>query len=305
MSGSYDRVAGTPAADDIVAEMFRVSDLLRGQSIQRAITAAAARAVAGSQELGELVRRQQDLTQQEEALYRVLLDQLSAVPEQQLPDAIGDVRKRIVEIGEQRAAATREIEQRFPTYANFVNPKPPTVEAARHALNPDESLVSILTTQEATYVWAIPKSGNVLFHRAPVGEREVATSVAKLRASLDFKGGTAPTRPPAFDVALAQEMFSALLKPVLPAVESSRTLYIAVGGSLAQIPLSVLVETPSQSGRYEHVGWLLSNCFAIAQLPSVNALVTLRDRLGKSRASRMFTGFPARPGAPARRAGGP
>lgn len=284
-----ERRSGIEAA----SESFRASDLLRGQVVQQALIAAAARVATDSPELAALVRQQQDLAQEEDALYALLLEQLSLPLEQQPVVEIERARVRVARIGEERTATNQRIEKSFPSYANFVNPRPPTVERAREALGDVEALVTFVTTPDKTFVWAVPKSGPVAFVEAPLGAREMANRVNRLRSALDpsmMRG----TRLPDFDVVVAAALYDDLVKPVEGTVSKAKTLFVVTGGSLAQLPLSLLVDripdAASGNARYLDAGWL-AHRYAVAQLPSVNALLTLRAGKPNSRARKAFTGF--------------
>ena len=158
------------AGFDPAAEAFRVADALRGQGVQRAFAASAARAAATTPELADLVRKAQDTQQQIAVLYSTLLGILSAPPDQQVAQSTARMRQRIQELEHEQRRLFSTLEQRFPAYLNLINPRPATIEKTRTALRDGEVLLSVLTTDDRTYVWAVPKSGAVGFHAAPLGE---------------------------------------------------------------------------------------------------------------------------------------
>ncbi len=264
-----------------LSHAFRFADVMRGQSVQGALSASAARAAAGDPAVADLVRKEQDLNEHARALYGYLFNQLSLKPEEQSLKLVGDMRKRLDEIGVERKQLQTELQRHFPRYAEFVNPKPATLEQARAALREGEVLLSVLTTTERTYVWALPKQGAVSFHTADMGETEISRIVGSLRRALDV-GEVAITRVPEFDVGQAAKLYETLLKPVEGAWKGAQTLLVVANGALAQLPFGVLLTGPSAATpqalrfeQYKDLPWLIKQ-IAVAQLPAVNTLVTLR-----------------------------
>lgn len=281
---------------DAAGEAFRLADVVRGQLLQTAIAAVAARAAVGDPALAELVRKEQDLRNYAGALQEALLRMLSAPPEQQLPKVISEMRGRIAGATKERRSLFTALEERFPAYMNLVSPRPATLEEARAALREGEALLSVLVTDDRSYVWAVPKHGPVGFHAANLGDVQVSSIVANLRKALE-PGQVAVESLPDFDLAAAHKLYAELLKPVDNALKGAHTLIVVANGALAQLPFGVLPTGPAtatpQALRFEHyksVPWLIKEA-ALVQLPAVNTLVTLRA-LPQATANRSpFAGF--------------
>ena len=290
----YDLRAGNREA---AAEAFLLADVARGQSVQRAVTASAARFASGDPALSQIVRREQDLSNEVKTLYEFLLRMLSAPPEQQLPQVVASMRKRIGEIEDERKNLYADIEKRFPAYANLISPRPATVAQVQKSLRPAEALISVLSGSERTYVWAIPQSGDIAFSASKLGESDIQKIVTDLRKSLD-PGDVALERLPAFDLAEAHRLYTELLAPGEAAWKKADTLLIATGGTLGQLPFSVLPVTAAPAGkdaeavfdRYRSINWL-ARTHAVASIPSANALVTLRALPAGSTQRLAFLGF--------------
>jgi CHAT domain-containing protein len=285
------------AGFDPAAEAFRLADALRGQGVQRAFAASAARAAATTPELAELVRKAQDTQQQIAVLYSTLLGILSAPPDQQVAQSTVRMRQRIQELEQEQRQLFSTLERRFPAYLNLINPRPATIENTRTALRDGEVLLSVLTTEDRTYVWAVPKSGALGFHAAPVGEQPAAEAVAQLRKALD-PGNVTLESIPEFDVAGAYRLYEQLLKPVESTWQAAHSLLVVANGAFAQLPFSVLVTAPftlpPEQGlkfeRYRAVPWLAKRV-ALAQLPAVNTLITLRGLPQANPDRSAFIGF--------------
>lgn len=285
------------AGFDPAEEAFRVADAARGQTTQRALSASAARAGVNDSALADMIRREQDARQQTGVLYSTLLRLVSAPADQQLPQVISQMRARISELEKEQRSLSADLLSRFPAYANLISPKPAMVAEARAALRNGEVLLSLLTTDERTYVWAVPKTGLVVFHAAPLGEKAAAEAVSVLRKALDV-GRVTLDAVPLFDVAAAQKLYATLLQPVAAVWRGAHTLMVVANGPLAQLPFSLLptemtppvAESGGRFSGYQSVPWLLKQV-AVTQLPSVNTLVTLRGLPAGSARRASFAGF--------------
>ncbi len=152
-------------------------------------------------------------------------------------------------------------------------------------------------TADRTYVWAIRKSGKATFVAAYIGRRELAQTVAHLRAALDPQAETLGDIP-AFDLAAAWRLYETLLKPVESGWKRAKHLWVVPHGPLGQLPLAVLPTAPA--GRlggkpplfqsYRTVPWL-ARSHSISVLPSVASLITLRSLPPLKTKRRPFAGF--------------
>jgi len=285
---------GTAEAKD-AAEAFRVSDVARWQTVQKALAGSALRAAAGTPELAARIKKVQDADDELEATYKNLISQRSAPPERQLPVVISAMESRIAALKKEQAQDLAEIRRQFPQYDALVNPRPVDVPTARKALQASEVLLSIYVTPGGSYVWAVPKSGELRFHFTAQSPAWIAERVARMRASVDLsRSGLAKLD---FDVNAGVELYRELLAPVAPAWQGARTLLVVANGALGQLPFSMLptaAATAADAGlplsRYRAVPWLARDV-AVAYLPSVSALATLRALPPPSGGRQPFVGF--------------
>ncbi|MFN4351426.1 MAG: hypothetical protein ACK4F6_11525, partial [Hylemonella sp.] len=126
---------GNPSPADM-AEAFRVADVARWQSVQKALAGSALRAAAGSPELGARIKKVQDADDELQAVYKNLITQRSAPPEQQLPTVIKAMEQRIADLQKEQQRDLVEIRRQFPQYDELVNPRPANLATARRALRP-------------------------------------------------------------------------------------------------------------------------------------------------------------------------
>jgi CHAT domain-containing protein len=136
--------------------------------------------------------------------------------------------------------------------------------------------------QNASFVWAVPKDGDVAFASVPGTAHELEAKVRRLRQALEPQA-TMVSDIPAFDLGLAYELYESLLKPVESAWRPAKSLIVVTNGALGELPLSLLPTAPAQidfaakplfSG-YRGVAWL-ARSHAVTIVPSASAIVTLR-----------------------------
>lgn len=296
---AYIAVLAAQRTPDAAAESFRLADAIRGQSVQRALAASSARASASDPALAELVRQEQDAQKQVSSLQGMLTNALASPPDQQDPAALRALRVQIDTLRAARARVREEIERRFPDYVNLIDPRPATVDQARKSLRPNEALIATYVGREQTFVWAVPHTGPVAFAATSATRVDIGRMVAELRKSLDPNAATLGDIP-AFDVGLANKLFTLLLQPVEAGWQGAKSLLVVPHGSLGQLPFSVLVTTPApipadREGQalfasYKNVPFLAKTA-AITQLPSVASLGSLRTLPPPRGERQAFIGF--------------
>jgi CHAT domain-containing protein len=277
-------------------EAFAVSDLVRAGSVDTAMAASAARASA-DRSLAEAVRREQDFGNEASLLQRTLGRLLAEPPERQLTKVMADMRARLGVIEKEQSALTADILKRFPAYANLIAPKPPTIDETVRVLRAGEALLTVWVGESRTFVWAVPKSGEIAFHSAQVGSKQIDQLAGKVRRTVDpFSHGLADVPPFALDE--AHQLYKLVVEPVAGALTGARHVIVSANGSLGAVPFALLPTAPASVQlnalpiytEYRNVPWLLRR-HAITQVPSVNALVTLRALPARADATQSFAGI--------------
>jgi hypothetical protein len=280
-----------------VAQAFQVADIARGSGVQRALTASAARASIKDPQLATLARQEQDLQRRINTLSELLTGLRSASPDQQLPVVQGQIRSDLEVFKSQREALKKEIEKKFPDYAELVEPKPASIERTQKLLKADEVLVSWYFSENTGYVWAISKQG-AQFSQLTIGRKQMAKQVAQLRKALDPGVSTIDEIPP-FDVVLAYKLYEEILAPVEVGFKGKKVMLVVPHAELGQLPISLLVTKatiqPTKGGvisfaGYRSVPWLTRD-IAVAQIPSVTALTALRSLPEGNPNRKNFVGF--------------
>ena len=269
-------------SNDVAVETFGLADAVRGHAVQQALADASARAVAKDPALAELVRNDQDLGKEINAELGALNNLLSLPSDQRDDHTVQAMNAEINQLRTKRRTAQLQINKQFPAYADLVDPKPPTVDEIRAALRPGEALLSFYFGQNASFVWAVPKDGPVAFASVPATAVELEAMVRRLRQALEPQAELVSEIPP-FDLTLAYQLYTLLLKPVEAAWQPAKSLIVVTNGALGELPLSLLPTAPSQIdvgakplfAGYRNVPWL-ARSHAVTVVPSASALVTLR-----------------------------
>jgi CHAT domain-containing protein len=286
-----------PTGIDAVSEAFRLADLVRGSSVLRALSSGAARAAATDPRLAELVQREQTASQRLNAVQDLIATLVSSPPDQRSRSALDDLREESRQLARERRELYAAIARDFPSFAELINPKPATVERVRGALQSGEVLVSVYVGANRSYVWAVPKEGEVAFAAAPLGEADVSARVARLRKSVDSAAATLGAMPP-FDVAVGYELYRQLLQPVESAWREGDTLLFVPHRALSQLPVALLPTAPATLkpdhrllfDGHRDIPWLVRKV-AVAQLPTANAMVAIRALPPGDPGRRAFAGF--------------
>jgi CHAT domain-containing protein len=227
----------------------------------------------------------------------LLSNVLSAPSDQQNPKAIKDLRLRIDRLRSARAALIKEIEARFPNYANLIDPKPSSIEEAQSNLMPGEALVATYVGESGSYVWAIPHQGPAAFASSGLDAKRIVQMVKSLRTALDPTADTLGDIPD-LDLEIAYRLYEALLKPVETGWKDAKNLIVIAHGALGFLPFSVLPtkavkldpEKKPLFSNYRAVPYL-ARSHAVTVLPSVVSLRALRNLPPATTDRQPFTGF--------------
>ena len=129
--------------------------------MQKALSASSARSVAKDPALADLVRQEQDLGKQINAQLGALNNALSSnARDDNVVKATG---QSIEKLRADRDRIRQDINKRFPSYAELIDPKPPTVDQIKATLTDGEAMLSFYFGRSGSFVWAVPKDGPVAF----------------------------------------------------------------------------------------------------------------------------------------------
>lgn len=297
------------ALDEALAAIQRGTQ----SSAASAVNKLAVRLAAGSDRLAELVRRDQDLAAEAEALDKAIIAAVSKQSAQRDLVAEQRSRTRIAAIANERSGLQKTLAVEFPDYASLSNPLPLAVKDIQPLLAADEAMVLYSVVDRQSYVIAITREG-VDWKEIPFGADALTQKVTSFRRGLDVgKARDASGKSGLFDLAHANELYTALLGPVEALAKDKRNLLVVPSAALTALPFHLLVTEKPQAAipetleGYRGAAWLLRRQ-AVSVLPSVVSLKSLRAFARKDQGAKPMTGFgdpvfnPAQEGPADRRA---
>jgi CHAT domain-containing protein len=283
---------------DTLVVAFRLADMARSRKIQHALWSNSARAYLRDSELTDLARREQNLQKQITALQGALVNAVSQPTRDRDLKAIESLRSNIRQLRDARGALIAEIERGFPEYWQLVNPKPPGVYEIQDALFPSEALISIYIGRDRSFIWAVPHEGSFAFASVPIGKRDVAEMVTRVRYALR-PNAKSLGEIPEFDLKTAHYIYEAFFEPVKEEWQEAKSLLVITHGPLGYLPLSLLptelatlaAEQKIFLQKYQQIPWLVRT-HAVTILPSASVLARLRSSSSlRGRGRRPFVGF--------------
>jgi CHAT domain-containing protein/Tfp pilus assembly protein PilF len=283
--------------DQAVNDMLNVIQRGTQSSVASAVNKLAVRLAAGSDRLAELVRRDQDLGAEAEALDKSIVAAVSK--ERSKRDAAAEQRDRarLAAIATERASLQKTLSAEFPDYAALSNPLPLTVKEIQLLLSGEEAMVLFAVTEVESYVIAITRE-SFDWKPIPRGAETLSQKIAAFRRGLDLgKASDASGKAGLFDLALANELHETLLAPVDALIKDKPSLLVVASGALTALPFHLLVTgkpakaIPETFEGYRDAAWLLKRQ-AVSVLPSAASLKALRVFAARSEQStKPMTGF--------------
>jgi CHAT domain-containing protein len=294
---SYVSLLDRNRSEQAAIEAFTLADSIRGQSVQQSVAAASTRMAIKDPVLANLVRDEQDLVKRVNAELGTLNNVLALPSGQRDEKGVQALQASIGKLRTERDKKHAEIAKKFPHYAEMIDPKPPSVEEIKAVLKPGEALLSFYFGRRTSFVWAVPKEGQVAFAVIPLTAGQLQSDVQTLRKALEPQAETIADIPP-FDLKLAYQLYQRLLEPVQAAWKPAKNLIVVTNGALGLLPLSVLPTAPATASDgdgplfsgYRNVPWL-ARTHAVSIVPSVAALRTLRQIPPGSDQRELMIGF--------------
>ncbi|HJW40872.1 MAG TPA: CHAT domain-containing protein, partial [Rhizomicrobium sp.] len=264
------------------ADMFRAAQLVTSDLADQTIARVAARQAAGDPALAELVR-QLEVAQaaRDDARLELAAENAKASDERNATLAA----KYDADLKAASASADAiqaKVVQSYPAYARLADPGPVELADFQKHLGAGEAFLTFVIGAKGSFALVVTREG---LSTAPlvVTTQSLSDDVAGLRAAFEPKLG----RLSPFSLKSSYALYKDLMAPVAPALGGANHLIVAPGGALSSLPLSLLVMDEPKAG-YASADWLVRR-YAISQVPSPRALVSLRDEQ-TARAPKPFFG---------------
>jgi CHAT domain-containing protein len=258
--------------------------------LQRSVSSAAGEAIsklavrfaAGTNELAQLVRKDQDLTAEAGRLDKSIEAAVSKPPNERSPTMEDQIRKRTDEIKIELAKLQQVLNQQYPDYVAFSKPQPVTIEQTQALLADDEALVAIDLDQKS-YVWVVTKD-RAEWKALSVSARDVSKEIETLRTELD------PNASKPFDRDLAYQLYRQLFEPIEGIITQKKRLSFVLDGALTSLPPHILITSDPSNKDLPSLDWLIRK-YAVTVLPSVASLKVLRGQQVVVAAPKPMIGF--------------
>ena len=247
-----------------------------------AISKLAARFAAGTNELAELVRKDQDLTAEADRLDKSIVAAVSKPPAERNQAMEDQIRKRIDEIKLERDKLQDIFNRRFPDYVALSRPQPLTIEQTQALLADDEALIAV-DLDKSSYVWVITKD-RAEWKYLSVSAEDVSKEVRTLRTGLD------PDCWRPFNRNLAYQIYRQVLGPIDGVISQKTRLSFVLDGALTSLPPQLLITSDPDGKDLNSVDWLIRK-YAVTVLPSVASLEILRGHKSAVTAMKPLIGF--------------
>ena len=247
-----------------------------------AISKLAARFAAGTNELAQFVRKDQDLTAEADRLDKSIIAAVSKPPAERNRAMEDQTRTRIDEIKLERDKLQDVFNQQFPDYVALSKPQPLTIEETQALLADDEAVVTIDLDQKS-YVWVITKD-RAEWKELSVSAEDVSKAVGILRTGLN------PDAPKPFDRKLAYQLYLQALGPIEEVIAQKTRLSFVLKGALTSLPPQVLITTDPDGKNFNSIDWLVRK-YAVTVLPSIASLKILRGEKSTVAALKPMIGF--------------
>jgi tetratricopeptide (TPR) repeat protein len=286
--GTHLTVLTDAVTATLIPEMDAFSESY--EVVQRAVSSAASKAInqlsvrfaAGTTELAQLIRRDQDLSVENDALNKILTDAVSKEPSGRNPGKEQIIRDRLRSIATERAEIDRSLNEVFPEFAALARPAPTPAKDAQTLLRPDEALV-VFDFDTKSYAWVLTET-NAEWVSLPIAGNTSSNQVKLLRSSLTF------VRDQQFDKQLAFQIYLETFAVIADKLRGITDLSVVTNGALTSLPLQLLVTKDPRDRSLKDVDWLVRS-YAITNLPSVASFKIRRSKTATSSSAKPMIAF--------------
>ena len=285
---------------DIPGELLKVASASQSSKVNHALLSTRIRNTNDNKKLSSLIRQQQNLEQEAEALSENLaqlkfargLDITSYLPVQ--------IKNRLEEITSANIVLKKEILDQFPQYSELISPQPMLVSDIKNHIKSNQALIVYYVKQEHTLLWLVRSYGAIQLEVLNIGKDKISQLVSLLRKSVDPQILEKIKDIPEFDLQAAHQLYNHLLQPVSESLDGVTELLVVPDGQLSTLPFSLLVTEKNKPikdkkllfEKYRQTAWLARQ-FSVVQLPSINTLreISYLSDEERNKEKKPFIGF--------------
>jgi CHAT domain-containing protein len=281
----------TAHSQQLAAESFSAMQLIQNDQTSEILAKAFARLSAGRSKARDLLRSMQDADLQLQRLFT------ARDTETQRPALLIDkvklarIDQQIAVLQRSRAEDDSAAQAASPEYAQLVQTTA-APEEIQKLLRPKEALLAFQVSETASYAVLIGRN-SLHTYRIPLGSTALEAQIEALRRTIEPTEGMSSFQLPVFDVVAAHQLYTELLGPIAPSLNTLQRLVVVPSGPLNDLPLEVLVTAatpPVTDQDYQSVPFLV-NKLALSYIPSSQNFVLLRKNAKPSKAPQPYIGF--------------
>jgi CHAT domain-containing protein len=232
------------------------------------------------------VRKDQDLSLENELLDKLLVESISKDPAKRDVSKEEQIRGRLRAIAVEKHEIQEALYQQFPNFAALAKPIPLSVRNTQVLLANDEALVVLNFGQSSlwhSYAWVVTRS-SADWLDLNITAKDVEAQVKALRSSLTDEANVP------FDVQASYRLYQSVFGAFADKIASKKRLSVVTNGALTSIPLQLLVTKDPAGKKLKDIDWLVRS-HAITILPSVASLKTLRGGTATTAAAKPMIAF--------------
>jgi CHAT domain-containing protein len=285
-----DMGKGANAAQaDRDAEIFRTTQFATTGVADQTIARVAAREAAGNSALASLIAQAQQAASERNRARVELAAQIARPNDERNADKERELDAKLKLASASADDLAAKVQQSFPAYANLAQPGPADLAAVQAQLGDSDAMVIYIVGEASSYALVVRHNG---FSAVPlaIGRDALTGDVTDLRSAFVPAVG----RVPEFSLKNSYALYQAIFAPIESKLAGADHLIVVPGSALSSLPLSLLVsENPGEGHDYTHAAWLVRR-FAISNVPSPRALVSLKEESSHhAPAPRAFLGLGA------------
>jgi CHAT domain-containing protein len=268
-------------APQALRDGYEVVQRSSSSAAANAVSKLAARFAAGSNELAQLVRKDQDLTAEAQNLDKTVIAFVSKASAQRSTEADEKIRKRIAQVKIERENLQRVLNDGFPEYVALSKPQPALLSETQALLADDEALL-VFDFAAKSYVWIVTRDG-ADWTELKISARDLDEQVRSLRAWV-----VDPRKR--FEPALAYRIYQATFGAFADKIAAKQRLSVVTNGALTSLPPQLLLTKDPRGKSLKEMDWLVRS-HAVTVLPSVASLKILRSGSQTSSARKPVIAF--------------
>ena len=271
------------------AEIFRNSQFATSGVADQTIARVAARQAAGNAALADLIAQAQAAARERDRTRVELAAQIARPSDDRDSGKEQELTARLQLASANSDELAARVRQSFPDYAALAEPGPAELARVEQSLGAHDAMVIYVIGESSSFALVVRQSGFAAVPLA-IGADALQASVSDLRSAFVPAFGKLPP----FSLKNAYALDQNLVAPLASRLEGADYLIVVPQGALSSLPLSLLVSSdPGESHDYANAAWLVRR-YAISEVPSARAYVTLRDEAAHhTPASRPFLGVGA------------